>query len=608
MRRRDFIRATAGLVSIFAGGSVLGASQRQLVRAAVVVGVDKPVGLPRLNAAVTGAKQFAAWLASESFEVKSFTDDQGPVEAHNVVKAVADLVQRGTLDQLLIYFSGHGFLNNYTEYWLLSAAPSNVNEAICLTESCFLARMSGIPNVIFVSDACRSTPTSLGTSLVRGSPIFPINELTSNVDTDIDQFLATHPGNPAFEVPIDQSVPAFQGIFTAAFLSAFTNPISNIVQTVDGVSFIPNRRLKPYLQVEVAKRAQAKSIQLRQRPDAIIESDNNTYIGKVATTVARPQEPAAPTLGDVARAELHRAGADIFESTAVMNASELTVVADRTGFNSTKDLISRTQGSLRPESRTGLSVTGAILAATFSDSATRIEVVEHGNGLDREGYARVDLRDRPAGSVALQFADGSGTVLVALRDFIATVLVNDGRVISVSYIPSRDGDRWAAYQSERDRLDELRATVATSAVFGQFRIDGVTNKRKESAEQLADRIRVLKGLDPTLGLYAAYAYAQAGLIDKVRSVRSFMRSDLGTDFFDLALLSTSASERPAVHDPQSPPHCPVLSQGWNLLRAKGVNLQRDYERARDHLRDALWTTFDEAGMSIVRNSVQANIP
>jgi hypothetical protein len=39
----------------------------------------------------------------------------------------------------------------------------------------------------------------------------------------------------------------------------------------------------------------------------------------------------------------------------------------------------------------------------------------------------------------------------------------------------------------------------------------------------------------------------------------------------------------------------MLSQGWALLRAKGVRLAKEVDSARDHMRPALWTTFDKDG-------------
>ena len=149
MRRRDFIAASAASLTGLAVYPLRGAERGALVRAAVVIGVDKLKGLPPLRAAVSGARLISDWLSSQGFEVKLFTDDQNPVQSSQLTRAITELVNRSTLDQLLIYFSGHGFLNGYTEYWLLSGAPADVNEAISLGESVELAREFGIASVIF---------------------------------------------------------------------------------------------------------------------------------------------------------------------------------------------------------------------------------------------------------------------------------------------------------------------------------------------------------------------------------------------------------------------------------------------------------------------------
>jgi hypothetical protein len=130
-------------------------------RAALVIGVNKTGDLPFLSAAASGAVKVGDWLRKEGFQVQSFVDGRKPVVAGEVFTAVSDLVERGTLQQLVIYFSGHGFLNNGSEHWMLSGAPANPNEAISVAESVLLARECGIPSVVLISDACRSTPASL---------------------------------------------------------------------------------------------------------------------------------------------------------------------------------------------------------------------------------------------------------------------------------------------------------------------------------------------------------------------------------------------------------------------------------------------------------------
>ncbi len=133
----------------------------------------------------------------------------------DVFKAVQNFVNNGNYDQLVIYFSGHGYLRDGSEIWLLSDAPANPNEAISLAENIQLARDCGIPNVIFVSDSCRSTPQSIKAERVRGSLIFPNDGVARNIRADVDRLFACLPGDPAFEVPVDKSSKEYVALFTA---------------------------------------------------------------------------------------------------------------------------------------------------------------------------------------------------------------------------------------------------------------------------------------------------------------------------------------------------------------------------------------------------------
>jgi hypothetical protein len=218
---------------------------------------------------------------------------------------------------------------------------------------------------------------------------------------------------------------------------------------------------------------------------------------------------------------------------------------------------------------------------------------------------KVDVRDGKACSVAIRFEDGSGTVLAALNEFVGSVAVSGGGVSNVNYDPSRNNWRFSDYEFERPRLASLRATVAASARYGVLRIEGDKDTRAKGASSFADRIRVLKGIDPTLGIYAAYAYADADLIDQVRSVRSYMRDDLNVDIFDVAMLAGELSGRSIGDDGGPVPFCPMLSQGWSLLRVKDVRLPDSVAETRDYLRPALWTTFEPKGMNILIEALRS---
>ncbi len=334
-------------------------------KAAIVIGVNKTGDLPVLSAAASGASKVAGWLAREGFHVEKFLDTRRPVAAGDIFAAVAKLVDQGTLEQLVIYFSGHGFLSSASEHWMLSGAPGNPNEAISLAESALLSRECGIPSVVFISDACRSTPQSLRAERVRGSLIFPNQGVSagSGIDAEVDRFFATLPGEPALEMTLAESAGQYEGIYTACFLDAFRHPDEDMIRsvTLDGTTMqvVPNRSLKGYLKREVNQMAQAKSIKLRQLPRSIIESGDACYLGRVAKRRlggtprgAQPKAKAVVSLSDVARFELSGANA-AGAAAAGIDTQTIQEAAVSTGFGASVELVGRADapGQLRDGNR-----------------------------------------------------------------------------------------------------------------------------------------------------------------------------------------------------------------------------------------------------------------
>ena len=600
MRRRDFL---AGGLSIAGALATRSAQAQPVKRAAVVIGVDKVGDLPRLNAAASGARAVADWLQAEGFEVKRFIDGQKPVVVGDIKPAIRELVSRGTLEQLVVYFAGHGFIGLSSEFWLLSGARQDGDEAISLTEAREASRNFGIPNVVFISDACRSLADSLQTRNVKGALIFPNTPPVGQVTTEVDKFLATRIGDFAWEVPVANSVRDFQGIYTTCFLDAFRSPYQTMVQVVDGRPVVPNRRLRLYLAQEVPKRAQAAGIQLRQNPDAEICSDEPTYIAHVTTTARTADSTPAPTIADVASSAV---GEGLGGGTPQAGNSAVRALASASGYEAASNRIAQARGlPAQLGARAGFVISGQNVKSVTAKPGIG-KGVSNSTGGPPSALVEVDVSNARAASVALRFADGSGTVVAALDYYVGTVVVDQGRVTSVSYVPSRQSPMWSAYNSEANRLEQLRAAVATAARFGVFRIEGPRNVRSQTGRQLADRIRMLKGIDPTLGLYAAYAYADAGLVDGVRSVRGYMWNDLGgVDLFDVLMLTGEMSGKPAGNTGGPYPFCPMLSQGWGLLRVRDVRLPERIVALREHLRVSLWTTFDSEGMQTVEDVLRA---
>lgn len=611
MRRRAMLAALAAAAAVRRRPARAQGGMPMAQRAAVVIGVDRAGDLPRLAAAAAAAGRVADWLEAEGFAVQRFLDSAGPVRVAAIYDAIEALVERGTLEQLVVYFGGHGFLNNYAEHWLLSNAPDNPNEAVSLVETVELARLSGIPSVVLLSDACRSRADTLRAERVRGSLIFPNNGAAGAVDPEVDRFLAAAPGDPALELPVGQTASSYEAVFTASFLSAFERTDPALVREVGGLPVVPNRLLKEsrYLERETARRVAARSLRLHQQPKAIVESGPEVFIGRAhppppPTGPIAPVSPAPlpPTVADVAARELTLAGARLPPLKAPLDpalvpprAEDVDRLAEDTGFLASQAQIRSASAAAAAsfEAGSGIALFGARVDRVAAGPGIIANLLTAG-GDGRPAIVRLTAKGRRAASLLLGFAGGGGTVVAALDDYVGAVVVEAGRVVSVSYVPARGSSRWRGDRQVTERLERLRAAVATAARFGVFRIEGEREERRLRAAWFLKSIILGKYIDPALGLYAAYAFVEAGLPEEVGSVADVMRGDLGVDLFDVAMLAGRLAGPPPADPRQTVPFCPMLAQGWGLLRVRGVALPELVAEAGYRLRPALWTSFEEA--------------
>lgn len=576
MNRRDFLSLSALLAARHCTGAET-LPHKPITRAAVVIGVNKVGNLPVLHAAAEGAEEMARWLEKENFVVTLLTDKINPVTGSEISAAIAALVRIGTLDQLVVYFSGHGCIISYSEYWLLSGAPTDANEAVSLLESVMLSRESGIGNIVFISDACRSRTDSLGCERVRGRLIFPNIHGAGRTDTKVDLFLATRVGDVALEVPVANSAGIFKGIFTTAFLSAFVSPYPDMVKNINGERIIPNDRLEEYLKKEVRRRAEEQSILLNQTPYFEITSGDSTYLGRLRSR----EVPTTPVPG--------------LDPPNSSDTKRLALV------NQAIEEILSTENPLHFETECGISVTGTRVRAIYSGSRIKTKFLQNWGG--GRSAAWVYLDGHPGASVCVQFENGNGTVIAVLNGYIANIHVSDSGVANVGYVPSSNSWRWSG-QGNEQRLARLRAIIAAKTRYGEFLIDEGKNRR-QSAMELADKIRVMKRVDPTLGIYAAYAYSVAGLPEEIESVKQYMSSDLRLEISDVAMLAGDLA-KDGAQSKNVFPFCPMLAQGWGLLRIKAPQISATLDSLRDFLKPSLWTTLNEKGVEIVAQSLLAD--
>jgi len=589
--------------------------------AAVIIGVDKTGGLDPLKTAARGAREVAAWLRHEGFDVACLTDGPGKsVTSQEVLMAINKFATKPPVyDILVVYFSGHGQWHARADHWLLSGAPQYTAEAINLEGAMGTARQCGIPNVVFISDACRTIPQTDVGSLVNGVDGFPSHGIKPI--SKIDYFKATSESRPAYEIPINGTE---QSVLTLAILSTFDNPEPQIVKQihdgVDTVSVVTNRLLETVLQARVNAILDGVDGNPIQELDTSVPSADDVYIARV-----RPKYPAAaggpppappPPLPQPPKP---RGPGPVGGPDLAARRRSVRVVPGRAAADAVSDILGGREALIAPpddvsgdeinsripdpaadhfETETGFIIRGARLAdvAVSPTASAKVDLLNAIN--DPRGDAVRVSPWGPAATVVVRLSDGRCAVLAALRGYLGHAQFNNDGLANVAYVPSSNNRRWGAYNARRGEIDRLRALVAVAVDRNMFRV-----RSEMEAAHLAERIRVEEALDPTLGLYAAYAFAQAGMDARIRDILGYMWGDLKAELFDVLMLSGEARERMGVNP--LVPFCPMLTQGWNLLRAYGVQLPQVLTEASRSLSNSLWSTFTGRGASIVFDAVKS---
>lgn len=611
-------------------------------RAIVLIGVQKTEGLDELKAVKDAVLAMRDWTVLQKFDrdlVKTITDEGGKVRIRDVEDAVKDIVERGDVEQLIIYYSGHGIVNARNEYWLLSDACDNGNEAVNVSGSAEAAEFGSIPHVIFISDACRSAANGIGQQMITGSTIFP-QKFHPGLGKPVDIFYATLLGQPSYEIADAESASQkYRAVYTEALLEGLNGLHSHILEREDsaGPHYVRPRPLKKFLQTDLPIRvyqllgpADSRS----QQPDARIISDDDAWISMITRPV-HPTEP--PTFGPVGlqpSEELlaHADAAEFFSdlpgmvlmeaagglegnpaghtvgSVDVLASRRLDITrmrgqlrgADITAFTEIATRLSREvarnaepTGPAHFETGSGFKLRGAKVANVIAN-AEDIEILGDGD------LVRLCSPSHAAVSVLLILQNGTGVLMPAIDEFLGTLTFDDGSLADVALEPIDTSHRWGAFQERADELRRLRAVVAASLGMGTFRLEG------RSAETMARRMQLAKGVDPSLALYAAHAYRDQGNRRRLHEMAHFMMGDLGFCLFDIALLAGHLGPA-SDHDATSEtfPCLPLLAQTWALMPVYDLELPVGLENIVRHvLPNSLWTLFDKTGVEMLTSAIQ----
>ncbi len=227
------------------------------------------------------------------------------------------------------------------------------------------------------------------------------------------------------------------------------------------------------------------------------------------------------------------------------------------------------------ETETGISITGAFIQAVLGPN----------EGWGQEpGYAFV--RGYRPGSVMVQFEDGLWGGFAHFPGFLGEAVLSESGVESLRYRPAPGGP----WDESEDPDEERRLLVLAEAAFRA----GRTSLLGADFVEVAGRMREFKHRNPMLGVYAAYAYAEADEVERVDDMIGYFVAREQAVPYDIVMLSSRRLDDVREYVPVAPDF-PILRRGWSrILRAEAPPpLLVDLPSAPT---TAMFTTFpDEAG-------------
>ena len=595
-----------------------------MIRAGVFIGVDQTGGLQRLNDAARGAQRMHTWAVQQGMpdgtHAKLITDAAGKVTSSQIQEEIDAITKGAGVDQLILYFAGHGVNISRNEHWLLSDAPRNPSAAVDVTESVEFARFGDIQHVVIISDACRVAPEGIQAQSVNGVSAFPNLEPVGATSKTVDRFFACTLGRTAAEVK-DPAIAAgtFSALYTNVLLDALTGARSDVLdpgdEPADECRYVRPERLKDYLATELPQRIKKLGLltAVNQQPDAIIETGKR-WLARIELPADAEVSPAREVPGlAAARAplpagppaqlssNLGRLSEDLVRYAVGADAAVLPTQLDRARAASAlgaADLVDTAEKIAAPfgpdhfETECGIKVRGARMIDAFATRADLDQIVLDGQVL------RANRVEHPAASVVVTFEGGYGTVVPCIPGFITGLTMEDDELVDVACEPSANTGRWQLYQNSASEIRALRGVAASSAQHGRFRLVA------EDAGALAQKMQYAKGIDPTMAVYAAYAYYDLQTVGRIDEMSRYLRDDLGVSLFDVELLARELVGKQLGAADRIVPFVPLLSQGWSLLNAHRITLHRALNGIQRTMRDSLWSLFDENGVEKLRNALQ----
>jgi hypothetical protein len=583
-------------------------------RGLLAIGVDRYDDdlLPDLSAAVRGAKEVARWATGEGMDVVLLTDEREPVTAertHEALERLRGKPDAPRIDQLVLYFAGHGINRGFCETWLLSHATRNPNEAVNLAASVDRARhVSGIPHVVFVSDACRSAAATIESQSIQGQALFsgPIHRVTSKVD----RFFAARPGHAAFEVrsAADRSA-SFEGLFTRCLLEALQGAHPEIAVPVrvgeSAFMAVLAEGMQDHLSRRIPARAAELGLRINQEPDAIVESRAPMYLATVNAGLRHATNPPRRTKG---RTLVDHATRRILDAAAGERTWPSSHGVDRSEADALADdaLRLRSLAERRPPMREGACMVYGAHVASAGSGDRSFEVEKRGpayliDTAQADLDAGVHHPGAAAGSLCIQLTDGRTLLSPLLPGFAGTVLFDRDEVASVGLHLARPSDR---DQEIQRRWAPMVAEIGAAARHGVLRAVGEVGRR------IAADLPSLVRCDPCIGILILRAFHDVGARDEARAAAQVVRELFASGELpkDVEMLeSVSGDTRPPESKRVRVGALPLLSSTWDVFDAFPERRSGLSAQVRRFSGRSLWCLYEPGASAVLMPKSDAGV-
>ncbi len=562
-----------------------------MIKHAILIGVNEVPHLDYLSTPSSYAIAMNDWAISQGFTTSLFCDEPGDRNVAgncsriDILRSIRDIIQE--TDQLLIYFAGHGVESTATnDVWLLPGYMEDSSDSISVSTNKALAYSSGVPHVIFISDACRSPSDAEYLRAVTGEAILP-NLRQLNPSTEVDVLYSTWPGKISVDIRDEEGI--YRSTYSECLLECLHGKVKEVILEVKkikpGFPAVMTDELNSYLKKTVPLEMEKKG-RSAQFPMGEVISRDPRFLARFddLSPISESDNPLYSVEEKTSKEE--KTVFEKFNAFLDLNKSESLVSID-TNFNKSFELAERWT-DLRfflPGIFYGYSSFSSV-----SISGLKNAVVFNNTDLDRTIFYQDDFfsqsirfddnGDRNAKLILIGENKERCYAINVLYGFHASVIFEKGELLSVDYYSLKK--ELTEYKRELYKeIAERKAVIISAAKNGIFL----------GNEELAKYLRRYKEFDPILGLFASYAYFQKGNYKGVSSVYNHMRQP--NDIIgDIKLLNVLSNKDKHFESQKEVP-IPVLTEGWSYLKMLDENPHNSLSTL---LHPGLWTSFTLRGL------------